>query len=98
MTYRAWRTEADASVNGPRGTKIKIPQMRQLGAGSVDSAQEGGSTASCSLEDGEDATMSEQEIRAIPLKYAEFGNSSLIHLGLMRSHLQLATTTGLISL
>ena len=57
----------------------------------------GGSTASCSLEDGEDATTTEQGIRAIPLKYAEFGNSSLVRLGLMRSYLQLTTTTGLIS-
>ena len=46
MTYRAWRTQADASVNErsvmvawPRVAKISIPQMRQLG-GSVDSAQE----------------------------------------------------------
>ena len=31
------------------------------------------------------------------LKYAEFGNSSLVRLGLMRSYLQLTTTTGLIS-
>ena len=57
----------------------------------------GGSTASCSLEDGEDATMTEQGIRALPLRYAEFGNSSLVQLGLMRSCLQLTTTTGLIS-
>ena len=68
-----------------------------VGRGSVDSAQEPRSTASCSLEDGEDATTTEQGIRAIPLKYAAFGNSSLVRLGLVRSYLQLTTTTGLIS-
>ena len=64
-------------------------RLRRLGT-------RGGSTASCSSEDGEDTT-TEQGIRAFPLKYAEFGNSSLVRLGLMRSYLQLTTTTGLIS-
>ena len=84
-------------VAWPRGAKISISQMRQLGAAPSTLAQRGGSTASCSLEDGEDATTTEQGIRTIPLKYAEFGNSSLVRLGLMRSYLQLTTTTGLIS-
>ena len=43
-----------------------VGRLRRLGT-------RGGSTASCSLEDGEDATTTEQGIRAIPLKYAAFG-------------------------
>ena len=78
---------------GPRSAYLRCAswaRLRRLGT-------RGGSTASCSLEDGEDATTTEQGIRAIPLKYDEFGNSSLVRLGLMRSYLQLTTTTGLIS-
>ena len=97
----------DASVNErsvmvawPKGPKISIPQMRQLGCASWARLRRlgtrGGSTASCSLEDGEDAATTKQGKRAIPLKYAAFGNSS-VRLGLMRSYLQLTTTTGLIS-
>ena len=69
----------DASVNErsvmvacreePRSAYLRCAswaRLRRLGT-------RGGSTASCSLEDGEDATTTEQGIRAIPLKYAAFG-------------------------
>ena len=65
--------ERSVMVAWPRGAKISIPQMRQL-ARLRRLGTRGGSTASCSLEDGEDATTTEQGIRAIPLKYATFSS------------------------
>ena len=65
---------------GPRSAYFRCAswsRLRRLGT-------KGGSTASCSLKDGRDPTTTEQGIRAIPLKYAAFGNSSLVRLGLMK--------------
>ena len=54
---------------GPKSAYLRCAswaRLRRLGT-------KGGSTASCSLKDGEDATTTEQGIRAIHLKYAAFG-------------------------